>query len=200
MSLNQRILSSVSRADRLGVNLVRMAIASVCRWIGLLKFVPYEADSITPMVAHSPFMSYFYKHPEQYKQHMTQEGQLVPAARVWQEENNTYRFSKGLGTVELAIAVLVLFNPLSRRAGLIGGLLSFLTPVVTLSFLISTPEAWVSALGDAQHGFPYLSGMGRLIWKDTIMMAGAVGVMADSARSILDERAVDMLLGRRSAP
>jgi len=107
---------------------------------------------------------------------------------------------QGLGTVELAIAVLVLFNPLSRRAGLIGGLLSFLTPVVTLSFLISTPEAWVPALGDAQHGFPYLSGMGRLIWKDTIMMAGAVGVMADSARSILDERAVDMLLGRRSAP
>jgi uncharacterized membrane protein YkgB len=200
MSLNQRILSSVSRADRLGVNLVRIAIASVFIWIGLLKLVPYEADSITPMVAHSPFMSYFYKHPEQYKQHMTQEGQLVPAARVWQEENNTYRFSKGLGTVELAIAVLVLFNPLSRRAGLIGGLLSFLTPVVTLSFLISTPEAWVPALGDAQHGFPYLSGMGRLIWKDTIMMAGAVGVMADSARSILDERAVDMLLGRRSAP
>jgi len=58
--------------------------------------------------------------------------------------------------------------------------------VVTLSFLITTPEAWVPALGDAQHGFPYLSGMGRLIWKDTIMMAGAVVVMADSAKSILE--------------
>ncbi|MBW9309113.1 DUF417 family protein [Escherichia coli] len=28
-------------------------------WIGLLKFVPYEADSITPFVANSPLMSFF---------------------------------------------------------------------------------------------------------------------------------------------
>lgn len=182
------LLVSLSRADRLGVNLVRISIAAVFIWIGLLKFVPFEADSIIPMVAHSPLMSFFYKHPGQYKEHMTLEGQLHPEQRAWQTENNTYRFSDGLGTVELTIALLVLLNPLSRRAGLIGGVLSFLTPIVTLSFLVTTPEAWVPALGDAQHGFPYLSGMGRLIWKDTIMMAGAVVVMADSARSLLQER------------
>ena len=28
-----------------------------------LKFAPYEADSITPFVANSPFMSFFYEHP-----------------------------------------------------------------------------------------------------------------------------------------
>lgn len=187
LSINN-LLSSLSRADRLGVNLVRISIAAVFIWIGLLKFVPFEADSITPMVAHSPFMSFFYKHPDQYKEHMTQEGQLRTEQRAWQTDNNTYRFSDGLGTVELTIALLVLLNPVSRRAGLVGGLLSFLTPVVTLSFLITTPEAWVPALGDAQHGFPYLSGMGRLIWKDTMMMAGAVVVMADSARALLQER------------
>jgi uncharacterized membrane protein YkgB len=37
---------------------------------------------------------------------------------------------------------------------IVGATLSFLTPFVTLSFLITTPDAWVSALGDAQHGFP----------------------------------------------
>ena len=187
LSINN-LLSSLSRADRLGVNLVRISIAAVFIWIGLLKFVPFEADSITPMVARSPFMSFFYKHPDQYKEHMTQEGQLRPEQRAWQTNNNTYRFADGLGTVELTIALLVLLNPVSRRAGLAGGLLSFLTPVVTLSFLITTPEAWVPALGDAQHGFTYLSGMGRLIWKDTMMMAGAVVVMADSARALLQER------------
>ena len=64
-------------------------------------------------------------------------------------------------------------------------LLAFLTPIVTLSFLFTTPEAWVAALGDAQHGFPYLSGAGRLVLKDVMMLAGALLVMADSARALL---------------
>jgi len=45
----------------------------------------------------------------------------------------------------------------------------------TLSFLITTPEAWVPALGDANHGFPYLSGAGRLIVKDCIMLRRSSG-------------------------
>ncbi|MGV8920362.1 MAG: DUF417 family protein, partial [Pseudomonas sp.] len=63
-----------------------------------------------------------------------------------------------------------------------------LTPVVTLSFLITTPEAWVSDVVDAQFGFPYLSGGGRLILKDILMLAGAVLMIADSARSLLEQK------------
>ena len=55
-----------------------------------------------------------------------------------------------------------------------GATLAFLTPFVTLSFLITTPEAWVPALGDAQHGFPYLSGAGRLVLKDIALLAGGL--------------------------
>ncbi|AYK12271.1 DUF417 family protein [Salmonella enterica subsp. enterica serovar Enteritidis] len=61
------------------------------------KFVPYEADSITPFVANSPFMSFFYEHPEEYRQHLTHEGELKPEERAWQTANNTYAFSDGLG-------------------------------------------------------------------------------------------------------
>ena len=46
---------------------------------------------------------------------------------------------------------------------------------------------WVAALGDAQHGFPYLSGAGRLVLKDVTLMAGAWLVLADSARAVLRE-------------
>jgi len=70
----------------------------------------------------------------------------------------------------------------------VGATLSFLTPFVTLSFLITTPDAWVSALGDAQHGFPFLSGGGRLVLKDVIMLAGGLLIMADSARAFLEAR------------
>lgn len=61
----------------------------------------------------------------------------------------------------------------------------------TLSFLIATPETWVPALGDAQHGFPYLSSSGRLVIKHLIMMAGAVATTADSAKSYLAKRKLE---------
>ncbi|MDY0881505.1 reactive chlorine resistance membrane protein RclC [Dongia soli] len=183
------VLTRVAQADRIGINLMRLAIAIVFLWIGALKFVPYEADSITPFVANSPVMSFFYAHPDQYKSHLTHEGQLVPAERAWQTENNTYRFSAGLGTVELTIGMLVLLDPISVSLGFLGAVLAFLTPFVTLSFLATTPEAWVPALGDAEHGFPYLSGAGRLVLKDVVILAGGLLVMADSARSLLRRRA-----------
>ncbi|MCF3749947.1 DUF417 family protein, partial [Salmonella enterica subsp. enterica serovar Weltevreden] len=61
-------------------------------------------------------------------------------------------------------------------------------PFVTLSFLINTPEGWVIPLGDAHYGFAYFSGAGRLVLKDTLMLSGAVMIMADSARSLLLHR------------
>src|ERR1700733_774129 len=166
------VLTWVGKSDRFGILLMRIAIATVFLWIGALKFVPYEADSITPFVANNPIMSLFYKHPEQYKAHLTHEGELVPQQREWQRKNNTYGFSNGLGVVEIAIGALVLSDMVSLWLGLLGAALAFLTPFVTLSFLVTTPEAWVPAIGDAEHGFPYLSGAGRLIIKDVMLLAG----------------------------
>jgi uncharacterized membrane protein YkgB len=177
-------LDVIGRSDRLGLGLMRLAIAIIFLWIGALKFVHYEADSITPFVANSPVLSFFYQHPAQYKAHLTHEGQLVPEQRAWQRDNNTYAFSTGLGVVEITIGTLVLLNPVSSLIGLIGGFLAFATPFVTLSFLVTTPEAWVQPLGDADFGFPYLSGAGRLVLKDVALLAGALLVMADSARSL----------------
>lgn len=181
-------LRAIGKLDTLGIHLMRLAIAVVFLWIGALKFVPYEADSITPFVANSPVMSFFYEHPEDYKAHLTHEGELSLEKRSWQTANNTYGFSTGLGVVEILIGLLVLSNAINRKTGLLGGAFAFATPLVTLSFLITTPEAWVSAAGDAQHGFPYLSGAGRLVLKDLLMLAGALPVMADSARRLLQER------------
>ena len=170
----------------IGLHGMRIAIAIIFLWIGGLKFVPYEADSITPFVANNPVMSRFYRHPDQYSQHLTREGELKPAERAWQTANNTYGFSTGLGVVEVSIGLLTLAGLISRAFGLVGAALAFLTPFVTLSFLATTPEAWVAALGDAQHGFPYLSGAGRLVIKDVALMAGAWLVVVDSARAALN--------------
>ncbi len=191
MNRTTKFLHAFVRTERLGPNLMRIAIGLVFLWIGALKFVPYEADSITPLVAHNPVMSLFYDHPSDYKAHMTHEGELVPAQRAWQVANNTYGFSQGLGGVELLIGLLVLSYPLSRKLALAGAWLAFLTTLVTLSFLVTTPEAWVPALGDAEHGFPYLSGTGRLILKDTMMLAGAWIIGVDAAKRLLAEKTAE---------
>jgi uncharacterized membrane protein YkgB len=192
-------LGKLGATDRLGLNLMRLAIAIVFLWIGALKFAPYEADSITPFVANNPVMSLFYKHPDEYKAHLTHEGQFVPAEREWQTENNTYGFSNGLGTFEILIGALVLSDAVSVPLGFLGALLAFLTPFVTLSFLVTTPEAWVPALGDAEHGFPYLSGGGRLVLKDVMMVAGGLLILADSARALRRKLAATASMAPRAS-
>lgn len=188
MLIFNRLLAVLAGGDRLGATLCRIAVGVVFIWIGLLKFIPYEADSITPFVANSPFMSFFYEHPDQYRQHPNHEGELVPENRAWHEQNNTYGYSHGLGVVELVFALLILANFRFPLLGLVGALMAFLTPFVTFSFLVFTPETWVPALGDAHHGFPYLSGAGRLVLKDIMMLACGYIAMVDSARTLLARR------------
>ena len=174
-------------AHQIGIGAMKIAIAVIFLWIGGLKFAPYEADSITPFVANSPVMSFFYKHPAEYKAHLTHEGQLDPPKRAWQRANDTYAFSTGLGIVEVTIGLLTLAGLFSRRVGLVGAAFAFGTPLITLSFLVTTPEAWVLPLGDAQFGFPWLSGAGRLVLKDVTLLTGAWLVLVDTARAILSE-------------
>jgi uncharacterized peroxidase-related enzyme len=58
-------------------------------------------------------------------------------------------------------------------------------PPLKAPALITTPECWVPALGSPEHGFPLLSGAGRLVIKDAIMAGAALVTMADSAKVYL---------------
>src|SRR5260370_8134272 len=105
---SRRILGllSSSKSDWIGLHGMRIAIAIVFLWIGFLKYAPYEADSITPFVANNPVMSLFYAHPDDYRAHLTHEGELVPEVRAWQAPNGTYSFSDALVTIELVIGLV----------------------------------------------------------------------------------------------
>ena len=181
-------LSAAARLDRVAMAMLRAALVIVLVWIGGLKFVNYEADSIVPLVANSPIMRFLYKQPAEYRTHMNKEGELNPQHRAWHQENGTYTFSHGLGTVIIGIGLLIALYPVKPELSALGSILLICMSCTTLSFLITTPEAWVPALGDANHGFPYLSGAGRLIVKDLIMLAAAVVTMTDSAKTALSNR------------
>lgn len=183
--LFERFVNIAASSERWGINLMRVAILVIFVWIGGLKYFAYEADGIVPFVANSPFMSFFYKYdaPE-YKQHMNAEGVFKAENREWHEQNNTYLFSYGLGALIVTIGVLVFLGMFFPKIGIIGALLAIIMTLGTLSFLVTTPESWVPALGDKDFGFPFLSGRGRLVIKDIAILAGAVILLADSAKRI----------------
>jgi reactive chlorine resistance protein C len=131
-------------------------------------------------------MRFFYHRPApEYRQYMNREGELIPSHRQWHETNGTYPFAFGLGIMIVSICVLIALHPVRPELAAAGSFLLILMAFTTLSFLVTTPEAWAPALGDANHGFPYLSGVGRLVIKDAIMLGAAVVTLSDSAKAYL---------------
>src|SRR6516162_3760526 len=57
-ALEKRAMSSPVKA--IGRGLTRYGLVVVVGWIGLMKFTTYEAEGISPFVAHSPLMSWVY--------------------------------------------------------------------------------------------------------------------------------------------
>ena len=182
------------------INFLRIAIFVVKAWIGGLKAFQYEADGIVPFVINSPFMNFFYQNTgntaendkgetvAEYTLHKNPEGKMVQKNIEWHQSNPTYLFSYGLGTVIVIIGILVLLGIWMPKVGLVGGLLIFGMSIITLSFLITAPEVYVPNLGGdmptPQYGFPYLSGAGRLVIKDIIMMAAGLVIASDAASRI----------------
>ena len=69
-SLFTAFLTIAASTQKLGINLIRVAILVIFVWIGGLKFWNYEAEGIVPFVANSPFMSFFYtKSAPEYKEY-----------------------------------------------------------------------------------------------------------------------------------
>ena len=201
----QKFLQALAGSQKYFANYVSVAIFIVMAWIGGLKVVQYEADGIVPFVTNSPFFSYMYTKKEivdngkgkmvaEYNLHKNPEGLVVPKNIEWHKQNGTYTVSYLIGATICTIGTLVLLGIWFPKLGLIGGLLTFGMSIVTLSFLITTPETWVPNLGNPalgitespNHGFPYLSGAGRLVIKDIIMSAAGLIVASNAARRILE--------------
>lgn len=201
----QKFLQALAGSQKYFVNYVSVAIFIVMVWIGGLKVVQYEADGIVPFVTNSPFFSYMYSKKDivdngkgkmvaEYNLHKNPEGLVVPKNIEWHKQNGTYAVSYLIGAMICTIGTLVLLGIWFPKLGLIGGLLTFGMSIVTLSFLITTPETWVPNLGNPalgitespNHGFPYLSGAGRLVLKDIIMSAAGLIVASNAARRLLE--------------
>src|SRR5215510_765082 len=142
-----------SQVEAVGSGLARYGLAVAVAWIGLMKFTAYEAEGISPFVAHSPLMSWVYGF-------MSVRG-----------------FSAVLGVVEVAIALLIAARPYSPRASALGSALAVGMFLTTLSFLVTTPGVWEPSAG----GFPALSALpGQFLIKDLALLGIALWTLGDA--------------------
>jgi uncharacterized membrane protein YkgB len=86
--MKNSFITVLANLDGLGNRIIRYGTVVILVWIGALKFAAYEADGITPFVANSPFMSFFYNHPSGYKAHVNKEGEFIAANHHWHLANN----------------------------------------------------------------------------------------------------------------
>jgi uncharacterized membrane protein YkgB len=179
---------SAARLDRFGFGMLRLGLIVVLCWIGGLKAANYEAEGIVPFVANSPLMSFFYHYPAPEYREQNPAGGSNISNHDWNESNGTYAFSYGLGCVIVGLGILIALHPVFSQVAAVGSFLVIVMALTTLSFLITTPEAWVSGPGTTVHGFPFLALPGLLVVKDSIMLGAAILTMADSARIYLKRK------------
>ena len=142
-----------SQVEAVGSGLARYGLAIAVAWIGLMKFTAYEAEGISPFVAHSPLMSWVYGF-------MSVRG-----------------FSAVLGVVEVATALLIAARPFSPRASALGSALAVGMFLTTLSFLVTTPGVWEPSLG----GFPALSAVpGQFLIKDLALLGISLWTLGEA--------------------
>ena len=178
-SLVTLLANIVAPLQRQFINFIRIAICVVMVWIGGLKVCQYEADGIAHFVSNSPFLSFLYKNGanmvendkgvlvKEYTLYKNPEGKMVAKNIEWHKANGTYTASYIIGAMIVTIGILVLAGIWSPTLGLFGGLLTFGMSIVTLSFLIFTPETWI---------------------KDIIMMAGGLVAAAECAKRYLENK------------
>ena len=146
------VVQGTATLEAVGQAIVRYGLVLVLGWIGAMKFTAYEAAGIQPLVASSPLMGWMY-------------GFLSVRA-----------FSNLLGTVEIAVAVMIALRPASPRIAAVGSAMAVMMFLTTLSFLLSTP-GWEPSLG----GFPALSVVpGQFLLKDVVLLGAAVWSLGEA--------------------
>lgn len=131
---------------RAGAITVRSGLVIVLLWIGGMKTTAYEAEGIRAFVENSALFAWTYA--------------------VFGVQG----LSNLLGAVEIAVALLIAARPIAPKVSTFGSLLAVGMFLSTLSFLITTPGAWVSELG----GFPVISITGQFLLKDVVLLGAAL--------------------------
>lgn len=130
-----------------GGAVLRYGLVGILLYYGFFKFTAEEAAAIEPLVRNSPLMSWLF--------------QILSVQGV----------SNLLGTSEIIIAILILTRPVLPVASAIGSLGAVGMFLTTLSFLFTTPGAWV---GLDSFPLPVATETGGFLIKDVFLLGAAL--------------------------
>ena len=117
-----------------------LGLILVLGWIGAMKFTGPEAEGVWPLLTSSPIFSW------------------------WLTDFGKQTASNIIGILELVTVVLLTGYWWNNKAYDFGLILSAITFLVTLSFLITFGSSWSGA-------FPFLSSTGIFLIKDAVLLA-----------------------------
>ena len=141
---------TITRAHAVAV--LRLALVTVFLAFGYVKFFPFEADEVEPLIAAHPLLAW-----------------LLPAF-------GKAGASAFLGIVEITAGLLLLAGFRSRPASLVGGLLTLMTFAITVTLFFFIPGVLEASTG----GFPAISGTGGFLLKDAVLFAAGLVFVADA--------------------
>jgi uncharacterized membrane protein YkgB len=154
-------LLTATRLSAIGQAVSRYGLALTLAWIGFGKYIKFGARTL---IEHSPLMSWLYD---------------VFSANT---------IARGLGTLEIVAALLIITRPLSARVSAVGSAMAIVLFSGTLSFLFTTPGVTTRFVGP----IPVLTELpGQFLLKDLVLMGVAIwtlgeALQAQRARSVLD--------------
>jgi uncharacterized membrane protein YkgB len=128
------------------MHFLRLALALVFLAFGYVKFFPFEADGVEPLISAHPALSW-----------------LLPMF-------GKAGASAFLGVVEIGAGIALLLGFRFAAANLLGGILTLITFAITVSLFFFIPGVFEESAG----GFPAISGTGGFLLKDAVLFAAGL--------------------------
>ena len=145
----------------IGQNISRYGLALTLAWIGFGKYIKMESRVL---IEHSPPMSWVY------------------------DVFSVNTVARGLGTLEILAAILIVARPVSARLSAIGSALAIVLLCGTLSFLFTTPGVVSRFSGP----IPVLSALpGQFLLKDVVLLGVAVWTLGEALQAYRASSALD---------
>jgi uncharacterized membrane protein YkgB len=133
---------------------MRCGLATTLLWIGALKFTDYEVQNAEVLVTASPLTSRL------------------------RAKLGAQKLGRLIGVTQISLGSLIAAKPFAPQASAVGSLGAVGLFLGTLSFLVTTPEAWQEG-----QGTPQLSMLGESLLKDTVLLGASLLTAAESLRA-----------------
>ncbi|WP_338760284.1 DUF417 family protein [Bernardetia sp. ABR2-2B] len=153
-------MKALFKLDTIGNYISLYSVSLILLWYGIFKFTPTEAAAIEGLVRSHPLMSWLYN--------------VLSVQGV----------SNLIGTIEIIAALFIAFFPLSKIISFLGGLVSTLTFIFTVSFLFTMPSMF-----KVVDGLLVPAGGAGFIIKDLVLLGASVWITGISFKALYQKNA-----------